>query len=976
MTFLQDITQRKKAECALRTSEARYRKLLELAPMPLCRSDNDGVIDFMNTRFIQIFGYTHENLRTVDEWWLRACPDPNYRKEVMKTWEEKIVRAAAENKEIRAEECRVTCANGDVRIVDIFGIMMDDGCLVSFNDLTDRKKAEKDLLENEGYLLEAQRLAQLGHWIWNIQTGNVEWSEEVYKIFRLDPKTFRPHIDSILALSPWPQDHHRDKELIRKAIKNHGRGRYEQRFLRPDKSIGYYFSTFQGKYNDNGDLVHIVGTVQDITERKLTEQFKEIGQNVLHILNEENSLENSIGNFLSEIKKQTDFDAVGIRLQKGDDFPFFAQQGFPSDILASENRLPRSESSGPMNRDGKGWPCSECACGLVLSGRTDTGSPFFTRGGSFWTNDASLLTTFPAGQDFSTHPRDTCVLQGFESIALVPIRNRDRIVGLIQLSAKRKGCFTLTIIEIIEGIAAQIGAALIRRRAEEVLKESEAKYRAIITASPVPIILNDGHQNITFLNPSFEQTFGYSIEDIPSFDYWLPSAFPDAQYRKQILDAWENELAQVQRTGTPFMPIEATIRCKNGTAKIVLASAAPLFGSFANTHLIVFYDITEHKRTEEELQNIQKLQSVGTLAGGIAHDFNNILQGLFGNLSLAKDELSPDHPCYAFLEEAEKSMCRAIRLTKQLLTFSKGGEPVKEEVSLGTLVEEVARFDLSGSQVRLVYHQDEDLWQAEADKGQIQQVISNLIINARQAMPTGGCLYVTLRNADFTQEVLPGLCHGKYVELSVRDEGTGIDPKCLSRIFDPYFTTKPTGIGLGLATVYSIISKHKGTIRVDSKLGEGTTFTLYLPFAPLSSHQAYAVSSPEPPISSTNAKILIMDDEEPVRALVSKILSPRGCTVKSASSGQEAIDMYKQAMQSEAPFDLVIMDMTIPGGIGGLDAVKDILALDPQARAIVSSGYSEDPVMAEPAKYGFCGAVAKPYSPHVLYAIVTQVLTR
>jgi signal transduction histidine kinase len=242
-----------------------------------------------------------------------------------------------------------------------------------------------------------------------------------------------------------------------------------------------------------------------------------------------------------------------------------------------------------------------------------------------------------------------------------------------------------------------------------------------------------------------------------------------------------------------------------------------------------FMETTTQKRAEIELQKMQKMQTFGTLAGGIAHDFNNILMGLFGNIALAKTELPEAHPAFKPLEDAGKSMGRAISLTQQLLTLSKGGAPIKESLSLGSLCEEVARFDLSGSNVMLVLNQPADLWMAKADKGQIQQVISNLTINARQAMPNGGHLYITLENATLTDRTIPVLPAGRYVRMTVRDEGTGIDPKSIDRIFDPYFTTKQTGSGLGLATTYSIIKKHGGRIEVASEFGKGATFTLYLP---------------------------------------------------------------------------------------------------------------------------------------------------
>jgi PAS domain S-box-containing protein len=382
----------------------------------------------------------------------------------------------------------------------------------------------------------------------------------------------------------------------------------------------------------------------------------------------------------------------------------------------------------------------------------------------------------------------------------------------------------------------------------------------------------------------------------------------------------------------------------------------------------------ERQDAELERQKLDKLQSVGTLAGGIAHDFNNILLGLFGNISLAMDDLPKEHPSYAPLAEADRSMSRAVRLTKQLLTFAKGGDPVKESVSVGAMVEEVARFDLTGSNVSLVCLPAEDLWPVDADRGQLQQVISNLVINARQAMPNGGHLRITLENADLPAEAVAALRPGRYIKVIIRDEGCGIAPTLLGRIFDPYFTTKQTGNGLGLATVWSIINKHNGHIGVASELGQGTTFTFYLPAAASRLPEEIKPLAAECPSTARPAKILVMDDEDSVSRLVVRMLTPCGYSVATAPDAQEALKLYKQALGSGTPYDAVILDLTIPGGPGGKEVIKGLLALDPRVQAIVSSGYAEDPIMADPAAYGFKGTVAKPYTANALREAVARVL--
>ncbi|MCD6380547.1 PocR ligand-binding domain-containing protein [bacterium] len=387
-------------------------------------------------------------------------------------------------------------------------------------------------------------------------------------------------------------------------------------------------------------------------------------------------------------------------------------------------------------------------------------------------------------------------------------------------------------------------------------------------------------------------------------------------------------------------------------------------------------DITERKWAAEELQKREKLESIGILAGGIAHDFNNILMGLYGNISIAREELSKDHPAFNFLEEAETSLNRATGLTKQLLTFAKGGLPVKESVSIGELVEEIVRFDLSGSNVMPVFEWVENLWMAEVDRGQMQQVFSNIVINANQAMPDGGHLYVTLDNVDISENEMPNFSQGKYVKVILRDEGIGIDEKYIDRICDPYFSTKQEGSGLGLATVYSIINKHGGHISVTSEFGKGTTFTLYLPVT--ESQQMPKTRKPESEHSTTgeSPRILVMDDEEIICDVTTRMLEKSGYLVETIREGKQAIEMYKQSMEAGKPFDVVIMDITIPGGMGGKEAIKKILEIDPEARCIVSSGYTNDPLMSNYAEFGFKGVAAKPYTKSKLLELLSMVLKK
>jgi len=378
-------------------------------------------------------------------------------------------------------------------------------------------------------------------------------------------------------------------------------------------------------------------------------------------------------------------------------------------------------------------------------------------------------------------------------------------------------------------------------------------------------------------------------------------------------------------------------------------------------------DITEHKNMEEERLKAMKLESIGIIAGGIAHDFNNLLSIIIGNIGLAKDDIKPEIGAFENLKEAENATLKARELTKQLITFSKGGAPVKEVSSIGELVTDTTNLSLLGSNIKCRFFIPHDLWLVDFDEGQMKHAINNMIFNAAESMPDGGPVNVKAENFMVAAEQGLPLPDGKYVKISIRDHGVGIPEEHLSRIFDPYFSTKEMGIqkgmGLGLATTYSIINRHDGHITVESEVGCGTTFTLYLPAheKDLRELEPEKTPRPEKPEIRTG-RILVMDDEEMMRNLANQVLSRFGYDVEVAKDGAEAIELYKKAMDSGRQFEVVILDLTVKYGIGGKDAIKNLSAIDPQVKAIVSSGYFNDPVMTDFRRYGFIGALPKPYT--------------
>lgn len=394
--------------------------------------------------------------------------------------------------------------------------------------------------------------------------------------------------------------------------------------------------------------------------------------------------------------------------------------------------------------------------------------------------------------------------------------------------------------------------------------------------------------------------------------------------------------------------------------------------------LLVIRDLSEFRRMEEKLIKVKNLESIAALSGGIAHDYNNLLTVIMGNISLAQAYLEPDQDVYGLLDEAQKASEVARDLTEKLITFSRGGVPNKEVLTIGPLIQVAAEFTLSGSNLKCEYEIAEEVWPVEVDKKQISHVIYHLVMNAREAMPGGGKIRLVAENHDHRDHSLM-LPPGRFVKISVCDQGPGIDASIVEKIFDPYFSTKERGaqkgLGLGLSICYSIIHRHQGVIDLERRDQQGSCFHIYLPAA----EQGLAELEADVPASRQEsldrpARILVMDDEEMIRELVGKIFERMGYEVWFSKNGEEAIAQYQDALQRGEPFDVVILDLTVKNGMGGKEAIQRLLQIDPKVRCIVSSGYSNDPVMMDCERYGFVGGVTKPYSYKELREKIAEII--
>lgn len=494
----------------------------------------------------------------------------------------------------------------------------------------------------------------------------------------------------------------------------------------------------------------------------------------------------------------------------------------------------------------------------------------------------------------------------------------------------------------------RIGVLAERAQARAELQETVKRMVDILENTSDGFVAFDREWRFTYLNRRAEAMLGRSREELLGRDVRV-------EYPSFVGSVFEIEYSEVMDEP---IAIELEAADSNAGRNCYEVKAYPSRGGIS----VFFRDITERKRLEEERLTTSKLESLGTLAGGIAHDLNNILTVISGNIGLAQSEAAGEaRVLLAALSKAGQAAQHAARLSGQLLTFSKGGAPVKRIASLEGLLRQSAEFCLYGSNVQAETDIPDDLWNAEIDRAQIEQVINALMINAREAMPHGGTVKVTTRNIEIEPKAGALLPAGNYIKVTMADQGNGIDEALAKKIFDPYFTTKPAGSGLGLSIGYSIVKKHGGLLHLESSSSEGSTFAFYLPAA----EGAVAQSSPaasQPDLQLRNQRVLVMDDEPAIRDLTSQLLSTLGYDATAVSDGQSAVQTYEHALRRGENFQAVILDATVRGGMGGLAAIERLRGLDPNVIAIVCSGYSDEAALSQFFAYGFRGALPKPFS--------------
>jgi PAS domain S-box-containing protein len=715
----------------------------------------------------------------------------------------------------------------------------------------------------------------------------------------------------------------------------------------------------------DGGIEGAVVVFRDITSRRQLEEEREATINLFRLFNSANNtaeLANLINVFL---KNWSGCDAVGIRLRREGDFPFIATRGFPDGFAAQESSLCAVDSSGNELRDEFGNPTLECACGMILTGRLRPLEPYLTDGGSFWSNNFSELMETMRGKAQPTAIRGRCIQAGYESVALIPLRSGQEVLGLMQFNDRRKERFTPEIIATLERLGGNIAIALAQRKADE----ERRRLISAVEQTAEAIIITNTDYIIQYVNPAFERITGYSKNESVGRDLlMLEGDWQNEAVFKRICrnlwqgKAWRGQLKNKRKDGADF---ETEV------------SVSPVFdtsGEIMN-FVAVKRDITEQVKLEAQLRQAHKMEAIGTLIGGISHDFNNLLLPIIGYTEMALCDAPEQSPIRRYLEQALRAANRGKDMIKRLLSFSRNRqELLMVEMDVSTVVGEALMLLKASLPSSIEISEDIDKGMVRADGTQIHQVLVNLCMNAAHAMSGKGILGVSLSEAELNGDDLAlfpdrDLEPGTYVKLSVCDSGCGMDEQTLGRIFEPYFTTKEVGkgTGLGLAVVHGIVKRHGGVITVRSELGKGSAFDVYLPRVEM---------APEAPTETTSIlprgkeRILLIDDEPMVADLGAMVLERLGYRVTSKTSAPDALELFRSNPHA---FDLILTDYTMPH-LSGTDLAGAILEIRPDMPILLCTGYSEKITETAAKELGVRGFAMKPLNRKQLAELVRSVL--
>ncbi len=936
--------ERKMSELALRESEEDYRDLVDKAGLAIFIDGQDGSFHYYNERFLKLFGYTKKELASMGLFDLVHEEDKEF---VRQNHEKRFQNLPAPTHyEFRGLRKDKSIVHLEVDVVEL----RSGGKLLATRgylwDVTRRVESERAIQESEERY---RKLVENFHDVVHIQGYD---GEMLYANPALEKITGYTVAD-INALEVkekviHPDDLEKSARIVNEFIKGDAlrSERFECRIITKNGNVRCS-SNIVSKiiYNDRPALQFIA---QDITEQKLAEKA----------LKKSAYFERTVSEITSQfVGKEITDQSINNALQ----------------AMGKWSEASRV-SLYQLLQDGSGLFCSHAWCAPGVASFVNEEKPLPDNNLTWWKNRwqkgqlIHIEDVEKLSDQFSLE-KDVLRSLGVKSLILLPFCVRGKLYGALSFEDVHiVGKWSDENLRLLQISSEIISNVLERIEAEKMLKKSEEQYRMLFESNNDGIYLFGFDEDLNptpFINVNATacKRLGYSKEELLKM---TPFDIERDLNKEKIAESAEKLFKN------KHLLFESTFYTKSGDKYPVELNMHLIEMDGRAVALAIERDITERKRVEEEVQKSQRLESIGLLAGGIAHDFNNLLSIMLGNAQLISLMGAQGKDVSKYIENIEKGITQATNLTQQLLTFSKGGAPIKGVIDLKPLIHDSVNLALSGMDEYAEFDIQEDLWFAEADKGQIRQVLQNLILNADQAMPNGGVINVSARNVAAADVPAPESSkHRNFVEIRITDHGIGIPKADQSKIFDPYYTTKKKGSGLGLAVAYSIIRKHDGAITLDSTIGEGTTIAFYLPAVVA---QQEMQQSKLQQITHHQGKVLIMDDEELVLEMTANMLSELGYTVDTAKDGAEAIEKYTQAMNGGAPFDAVIMDLTIPAGMGGKETVAQLLKIDPRLKAIVSSGYSNDKVMSNFRDYGFSGMAAKPYTLEELSKVLSRVL--
>jgi two-component system, cell cycle sensor histidine kinase and response regulator CckA len=892
-------------ERTLRKSEMHYRIVSELTTTFVfdLLVDREGKVslDFISDSFYSFAGRAKQEVRTFES--LLDHIHPEDRRDVIDGLKKLI--ASPQSTEI---ECRAHVDDPhQLRWLSISGRSEANephaGMTIIYGavkDITQRRLADEEQRRVKNLLAVSQRLAHIGSWEYDLTTQTLSLSDEMYRMAGLPIET--PMNREIVESFFPPDELTRSRRFLSSLSREDSIYRSDYKVQRGDGTSIVIHSEGEIIRDEQANAIRIVGTTQDITARKEAEEALRESEQVIQ------AMLNAIP--AGVFWKDTNLVFLGCNRR------FAIDAGFsdPKEIVGKDDY--------------------EIGCPREHADFYRSGDRAIIESGESWLN-----------------------VEDFQLLNGRPIAHLTSRVPLLKANGQMRGVLG-TYVDITE-----------RRLAEEALFESEAKFRSIIEQSADGILISDDIGRITEWNAAQEAITGLRKEDVVGKPIWdvqhllLPAEMRNEAFLSHLRETFETILAG--GSGWATKKRENAIVRSDGTQSHVSSNTFVVNQGGKRLIVSIMRDINERIESEnarkvfdQYVQQTQRLDSLGVLAGGIAHDFNNILMSIFGFTDLAR-QLSTSDALNDYLAQAMAGMERAKGLTQQLLTFSKGGSPVRRVTALPDFVKECVQFSLSGTSLRSDFDFSDDLFRCEIDKNQVGQVIQNIVINAVQAMPLGGTLSISCLNRSLSGSADPTLADGNYVVISIRDQGIGISEEMLARIFDPFFTTKPKGHGLGLAISYSIVQKHGGAIKVSSLLGKGSTFEVWLPACDEAVMQDAEASEDLP---KGFGRLLVMDDDESILGVLKVMLERLGYSVACTSSGAQTVEYFTSELKASRPIDGVILDLTVPGGIGGREVAAEIRKLSTSVPLFVSSGYSDDPILANPTEFGFSASIAKPFS--------------